>query len=105
MEREHSQLAAFTKYFRECDLASAQKFMSSWDLFFIEHRMGAWRSGLIEESDIAFQTVNLFNSREILKYFYGTDEAVRADSTALADRLQSGLPEIANVPFNPKGLA
>ena len=76
--------------------------MSTWDLFFIEHRMGAWRTGIIEESDIAFRTINLFNSRRILRNFYGVPEASRSTGNALKAILDRELPELKDIPFNPK---
>ena len=102
VDRDDYQEMAFAQYRDTCDHDSARRFMSSWDLYFIEHRMGAWRSGIIEESDIAFDTVNVFNSREILTHFYGTPEAERAESTVLESTIGGALPRIASIPFNPK---
>ncbi len=101
---EDVQLDAFTYAYEQCDLKSALDYASSWDLFFVEHRMGAWRSGLIEESDIAFDTVNLFNSREIISAFMGVPDLERASAHALKDLWHEHLPQLDDIPINPRHL-
>jgi len=101
MEPSPHQDEAFAFYQKACDLDSALQFISSWDLFFIEHRMGAWRAGVLEESDIAFDTVNLFNSREILAAFYGVPDEERAADTMPGRLITSALPQIQEIPVNP----
>jgi len=105
LKRDEAQEISFHKYVEECELESALEYMSSWDLFFIEHRMGAWRTGIIEESDLAFDTTNLFNSREILSKFFGVPENERATSNALMKLVNGELPGMEKIAINPKKIA
>lgn len=93
--------SAFIKNFEEADLATALNFASPWDLYFVEHRMGAWQAGVVAESDVAFDTIIAFNSREIVKSFMGVPQEIRASSNHLRERLLELIPEIADIPINP----
>ena len=95
-------LPEFEDYVRSTDFASAVSVANAWDLYFVEHRMGAWQAGVVLESDIAFDTVIAFNSREMVRAFMGVPQADRATSQQLVTRLSSELPELAGIPINPK---
>jgi hypothetical protein len=94
-------LPAFERYVASCDVAGALRFASPWDLYFVEHRMGAWQANVCAESDVAFDTVIAFNSREIVRRFMGVPQEVRSTSAHLRERLAQMLPEVAQVPINP----
>jgi hypothetical protein len=64
--------------------------------------MGAWHSGVVAESDVAFDTIIAFNSRNIIKRFMGVPQQTRFRSESLHERLQRLLPEIAQIPINPR---
>ncbi len=96
------QVAAFDEYVAMTEFACALKFASAWDLFFIEHRMGAWHSGVVAESDVAFDTVVAFNSRDMIKRILGIPEQTRTADNILRGRLADMLPEISGIPINPK---
>jgi len=95
-------LPAFRRYVGETNFDQALPFASAWDLFFVEHRMGAWQAGVVAESDIAFDTVIAFNSREIVKRIMGVPQEVRSKSSHLVTRLAELLPEVRHIPINPE---
>ncbi|MGK7651661.1 hypothetical protein ACSQ76_04290 [Roseovarius sp. B08] len=98
--------AKYQNYFEEMcevfDWKGGVAFASSWDLFFVEHRMAAWQGGVALECDVAFETVFLFNSREIIRAFMGVPQEVRAKSGYLKKVLKRRLPEISDIPINPR---
>ena len=95
-------LPAFEHNIAATDYGSTIGKVSPWDLYFVEHRMGAWHAGVLLESDVSFDTVIAFNSREVVRHFMGVPQEVRRSSAHLIERLQMLLPEIAHVPVNPK---
>src|SRR5690606_30903375 len=94
--------AAFIKNYEDANLETALKFASPWDLYFVEHRMGAWQAGVVAESDVAFDTIIAFNSREIIKSFMGVPQRLRATSPMLKKKIMELIPEISDIPINPK---
>jgi len=92
----------FRESYEVCSLARAFEFASSWDLFFVEHRMGAWMGNVPLESDVAFETAIAFNSRNVIASIMGVPEAIRATSNYLTDEILRKIPGIEDVPLNPK---
>lgn len=101
LERHAHVLPAFERYVASTDFASAARLASPWDLYFVEHRMGAWHAGILLESDIAFDTIIAFNSREVVRHLMGIPQDVRATSPHLLSKLASMLPELSAIPINP----
>lgn len=95
-------VAAFAEYHALTDFSQALRFANAWDLFFVEHRMGAWHAGLVAESDVAFETLIAFNSRNIIRRFMGVPQKIRSRSGFLRGHLKKLLPEIAHIPINPR---
>lgn len=102
VEPNEHVLPAFRQYVESTGYERTLGLANAWDLFFVEHRMGAWHAGVVQESDIAFDTVIAFNSREIVRHFMGVPPEVRSGSDHLLTRLTQSLPEIAHIPINPK---
>jgi Queuosine biosynthesis protein QueC len=92
---------AFEDYVAAADYESTLGLASPWDMYFVEHRMGAWQAGVVLESDVSFNTVIAFNSREIVRTFMGVPQEIRCSSAHLAERLTALLPEVADIPINP----
>ncbi|HLT90455.1 MAG TPA: hypothetical protein VKZ85_05850 [Woeseiaceae bacterium] len=92
---------AFEHYVTASDYEWSIGKASPWDLYFIEHRMGAWHSGVLLESDVSFDTVIAFNSREILRHFMGVPQEIRCSSPHLRQKLKALLPEVKDIPINP----
>jgi hypothetical protein len=93
---------AFQDFVVQTDFAATEGLANAWDLYFVEHRMGAWHAGVVLESDIAFDTVIAFNSREVVRAWMGVPPPVRATSPALRQLLAARLPEVAHIPVNPE---
>ncbi|HEX7034363.1 MAG TPA: hypothetical protein VF210_01235 [Pseudomonadales bacterium] len=93
---------AFDHYVAVSDFESTIGRASPWDLYFVEHRMGAWQSGVVTESDVSFDTVIAFNSREIVRAFMGVPDEVRCTSGHLRELLNGLLPELSDIPINPR---
>jgi hypothetical protein len=102
--RESSEhvMPAFEQYVAATDFESTLGKASPWDMYFVEHRMGAWQGGVVLESDISFNTVIAFNSREVVRYFMGVPQEIRCSSPHLRERLEALLPEVKDIPINPR---
>jgi len=93
---------AFARQFNDANMRAALEYASPWDLFFIEHRMGAWQAAVVAESDVSFDTIIAFNSREIIKRFIGVPQETRSTSNYLQKKIRSLIPEISDIPINPR---
>jgi hypothetical protein len=100
-EKSRHVVPAFEDYVAAADYESTLGLASPWDMYFVEHRMGAWQAGVVLESDVSFNTVIAFNSREIVRTFMGVPQEIRCSSAHLAERLTALLPEVADIPINP----
>lgn len=100
-ERSGHVLPAFAHYIAASDYESTIGNASPWDLYFVEHRMGAWHSAAVLESDLSFDTVIAFNSREILRHFMGIPQEIRCSSPHLDEKMKALLPEVRDIPINP----
>lgn len=94
--------AAFQRYHDICTVGQAVAYASAWDIYFVEHRMGAWHSNIVLESDVGFDTIIAFNSRNILAHFWGVPEAERVKSHDMRKHVFAPLHEITDIPINPK---
>lgn len=101
LERTDHVLPAFERLVRETDFAAALPWASAWDLYFVEHRMGAWQGGVVSVGEVAFDTIIAFNSRDIVRRFMGVPQWVRSRSPHLVESLQRLLPEARDIPINP----
>lgn len=71
-------------------------------LYYWEHKHATWHSASVNELDLAFDTFNILNSRNILEAMCGVseeDQAVDAVHHALIRLLW---PELAELPINPE---
>jgi hypothetical protein len=75
---------------------------SPYDLFYWEHRMGVWHSAVVTESDPAFESHVLFNARRILELMLSLSLNERRHSALLHRVIERELPELANLPVNPR---
>jgi hypothetical protein len=101
-ERASHVVPAFDHYVAVSDYESTIGKASPWDMYFVEHRMGAWHSGVVLESDLSFDTVVAFNSREVVRHFMGVPQEIRCSSPHLRERLNALMPEVMDIPVNPK---
>ncbi len=78
---------------------------NAFDLFYWEHRMGQWNSEVLIEGDPAFNTVQLFNSRAVLKNLLALSVNDRKNNVIYQYAvLEKGRKELANVPINPESV-
>lgn len=101
-EKAAHVMPTFEHYVTATNYESTVGKASPWDLYFIEHRMGAWHSGVILESDLSFDTVIAFNSRDVVRHFMGVPQEIRCTSPYLRQRLETLLPEAKKIPINPE---
>lgn len=73
-----------------------------YDMFYWEHRNGHWHARVCIENDPAFDTVVLFNARVILKAFLSIDFEGRRSAALPSHIVAKLLPELADIPVNPK---
>jgi hypothetical protein len=69
------------------------------DLFYWEHRMSCWLSSVVVESDFAFDTHVLFNSRTILEQMLSVPEAERASGSTFRHLVAELWPDLAAGPL------
>ena len=70
------------------------------DLYFIEHRMAAWHSLILLESDIAFDTTILINSREIFNLAVSIPKKVRINNELINAIINMNCPSLLDIPIN-----
>jgi hypothetical protein len=81
----------FAKWTVATDFWTAAETIDYADLFYWEHRLSCWHAGVVLESDIAFDTVSLFNCRTLLEAML----SVPLDDR-LADNVQKQVVHLAS---------
>lgn len=92
---------AFDDFYITTDFKSIYNYNPN-DLFYWEHRMGIWLSQVLIESDPAFDTLILFNNRAVLKKLLSISIDDRRKNTFFLRVINDFLPEMNNIPINPK---
>ena len=92
----------FTDLHRVTRFAAAARLRSGRDLLYWEHRMGAWHALAVLESDPAFESFSLFNSRRLLDVLLSVPEEERVRASVFHRIIAQGWPEVARVPINPR---
>jgi hypothetical protein len=92
---------AFDEFFEATSFGAALELCDPYDLFYWEHRMGAWHSQVVLESDVAFQSLSLFNSRAILGAMMSAPLEARVSSQNMRALIQEACPECLHEPLNP----
>lgn len=91
----------FRRQFKESDWQEALKHMDSRDLYFVEHRMASWHANLVSESDYAFDTFIIFNSREMFDCARRIPKDVRIRGDLIRRFYELAAPEVLKLPINP----
>lgn len=73
-----------------------------WDLVLIEHRLSTWHGPGLLGADAVFDTAILFNSRPVLDLLLAPPLAERKKGTLWHTIIARRLPEIADIPTNPR---
>lgn len=95
---------AFLEQFSRTDMGEAVKKIHYMDLMYWEHRMGSWHSQVVAESDIAFDSVSLYNCRKVLELFLSQPFRDRRDATLYHECIRQAWPCLLDWPINPKRL-
>jgi hypothetical protein len=72
-----------------------------WDLFYWEHRMATWHSQLLMGSDFGFDTVVLFNCRDILLPLLSLPLDDRLSGSVLHKFIAEHAEGVHRIPINP----
>jgi hypothetical protein len=101
--RDRSSVDAFQEFKNSTEFDSAAQFgYDPLDLFYWEHRMGAWMATILHESDIAHETHILINSREILDATLGLTLEERLSGAVFFEVIKQAWPELLEFPINGK---
>ena len=91
---------AFARFVDSVDLSVERAFnYDIYDLFYWEHRMGAWQSLQIMDLDIAQDTFILFNNRYLLKKFLSVPLTDRLWDRTHKEVIRFLWPELLKFPF------
>ena len=86
------------------DFASATSFFDApverTSLFYWEHRMGTWHSQVAIESDIACETLSLYNCRVVLQAMLAVPEEAQENSWLMKLVIQKRWPELTRFRVN-----
>lgn len=96
---------AFEEYIAITEFDRAQKLYDPVDLLYWEHRSGTWLNAHLTESDIAFDTFILVNSRHIYRLLLSAPLADRIDAEVFLGLARRTWPEVLEFPVNGKMLA
>ena len=67
---------------------------------YLEHRMAAWHSLVLLESDIAFDTIAIINSREIFNLAMSIPKEVRIKNELINAIINMNCPSLLDIPIN-----
>lgn len=73
-----------------------------YDVFYWEHRMSQWHGQVCIEGDPAFETHAPLNARCILDAMLSVPRKARLSSAIFKSIIDRRLPELADIPINPK---
>jgi len=90
----------FREQFEATDFASGAAIVDARDLLYWEHRMGAWHSAILLESDAAFDTLSLYNSRAVLVALLSAAPQDRLIDAHMHELMYNADPELLEFPFN-----
>lgn len=93
-------ISAFREYAEATGFMSAPVELTS--LFYWEHRMGSWHSQVALESDIACESLSLYNCRALLASMWSVPEEDQKKSKVLKHIVATRWPELVNFPLNGK---
>jgi hypothetical protein len=97
-------VAAKQDYMEATGLAHAARFVDYRDLFYWEHRMGCWHSQVVSGTDPTFETLSLFNCRQLLELFLRPSFESRRSGQVFSAIIARSWPELMDFPLNPHAL-
>lgn len=104
MADEPTAVDAFARWAKAVDFDKVKE-VRDLDLFYWEHRMSCWHGCVVLESDVAFDTVSLFNARSLLKALLGVgDPRKRKKADVFMRIMQLASPDLLGWPINDREL-
>lgn len=100
-ERHPYMLEQYERYVRLSGLLEGSLGFDVMTLYELEHSIAVWQSGLLRESDIAFETVCIFNCREVLRLFMSLPFEDWIEGRGMYGCLATLWPELLEIPINP----
>lgn len=93
---------AFAEYLDVTDHASTVGLVDPFDLYYWEHRMGAWLGTSFVERDFYGEAFIPFNSRNVFEAMLGVPFAERESADVFYRMIRLGDPALLDMPINPK---
>ncbi len=100
MQSNPAAVAAFEQWITKTGLVDVGMSYDYLDLFYWEHRMPAWYGLLLRETDIALETLSIFNTRNLLQTMLGAPEPDRVAGAVQRQIIHTMWPELTQFPIN-----
>lgn len=91
----------FAEFAEDTDFFSAAELVDPFDLFYWEHRMGAWHGPVMNERDFYAEACIPLNVRSIFEAMLGVEPDRREDGSVFVRMVELLFPELLNIPVNP----
>ncbi|UNM97468.1 hypothetical protein MMG00_06400 [Ignatzschineria rhizosphaerae] len=98
-QNEEEVKNAFIEFIETHNFLSLKNY-DVFDMFYWEHRMGIWMSQVLIEGDPAFETINLYNCRDILKKMLSVPLKDRFNNLVFLKIINERLPELEDLAIN-----
>jgi len=93
----------FKEYFELMNYQQAAEMgYSLLDIFYWEHRCGTWVSEVLQQTDFAFNTHALINSRKVLEALLSIEYSERKSAKVFKHIIDKNLGKLPQFPINPK---
>jgi hypothetical protein len=98
MEDDADAVAAFAEWSDAVGFLDVAE-VDPLDLFYWEHRMPCWHGSVVLESDVAFESHSLFNSRAVLENLLSVPQEARRKGELFTRFVATAWPELAGFPI------
>ena len=92
----------FAEYIEDTDFVRASTRIDPYDLFYWEHRMGAWHGAAMNERDFYAEAFIPMNARSIFEAMLGIDETNRESGSVFYRMIEMIDRTLLEFPVNPK---
>ena len=93
-------IEAFGEYAEASQFFESEGLIDLPSLYHMEHRMASWHSQVIAHSDPAFDTLSLYNCREVLRLMLSVDIEERLKARVHKGVIEKNWPELTQLPIN-----
>jgi len=95
-------ISRFTEFDAIAKTTACAEYVDVKSLFYWEFRMSSWHSGVVLESDPAFETVSIYNCRRTLQTLLSVKKEERLKSSILRNIIAEKWPELSEYDVNGK---